>query len=102
MRTLAQRLSEPHVKYRTDLLSIASNDELINAVAKRLAEHLLSAQSPERWVTANEYCKRWKVSRRHLHRHKVYFENNGAIDGTGKIVRYDKFFSPKTGRWIYS
>jgi len=87
---------------RAELLAMASEDGLIAAIAKKQTEYLLMAQSPERWVTTEQYCKRWKVSRMHLNRHRVYFENNGAIDGNGKNVRYDKFFSPKSGQWIYS
>jgi hypothetical protein len=87
---------------RDALLLIASDDALIAAIAKRQAEYALMSQASERWVTADAYCKRWNVSKMHLHRHRRYFERNKAIDGSGKSVRYDKFFSPKSGDCIYS
>jgi len=87
---------------RDALLQIATDDALIAAIAKKQAEFALMAQSAERWITATAYCKRWSVSKMHLNRHREYFERNGAIDGSGKAIRYDKYFSPKSGQWKYA
>jgi len=74
---------------------------LADAVAQKTAERILMSQAADCWITAKDYCKRWKVSLMHLFRHKEYFKRNKAVDGKGKMLRYNKFFSPTSGTWHY-
>ena len=84
------------------LLLALTEPDMIEAVAKKTAEFINMSKSDERWVTPSEYCKYWKVSKMHLHRHKEFFRRNEAVVGKGKTIRFDKFFCPQTGRWKYS
>ena len=79
-----------------------TEEDKIKLTAKKTTELILMSQSKERWVTQSAYCARWSVSRSHVTRHHSYFQQHGAVDGEGKMIRYDKFFSPKSGNWIYS